>query len=83
MPRDRLEVNMPLGSSRRHLRLLLLPALAVGVLSFAGEAPDDASLSAGTFTIPRFDRQAFSGPAPVLTVKERQIFMTGRSVFNR
>ncbi|HXF15815.1 MAG TPA: hypothetical protein VN496_02365, partial [Burkholderiales bacterium] len=37
----------------------------------------------GSFTIKRFDRQAFSEPAAVLTVKQRQIFMTGRSVFNR
>ncbi|HEX4985542.1 MAG TPA: di-heme oxidoredictase family protein [Burkholderiales bacterium] len=62
---------------------LLLPALVAGTLCFAGNALEDPDLSAGTFTIRRFDAQAFSEPAPVLTVKQRQVFMAGRSVFNR
>jgi len=73
-------------SSRRSLRpFFLLPALllAAGGLAGGEEGADDGTLSAGTFTVRRFDRQAFSEPAPVLTHKQRHMFMVGRSVFNR
>jgi CxxC motif-containing protein (DUF1111 family) len=64
---------------------LLLPVLllAAGGFAVGADDGDDATLSAGSFTIRRFDRQAFSEPAPVLTLKQRQTFMVGRSVFNR
>src|SRR5215470_11028778 len=60
---------------------------ALAVLAFAalaaGSAEMDATLSAGSFTINRFDHTAYSEPAPVLNVKQRQAFMVGRNVFNR
>ncbi|HEV8647504.1 MAG TPA: di-heme oxidoredictase family protein, partial [Burkholderiales bacterium] len=34
-------------------------------------------------TIERFDKAAYSEPAPVLNNKQRQLFMAGRSVFHR
>ena len=46
-------------------------------------ALDDSSLSAGTFTVLLSDQTAYSEPAPVLTRQQRQIFMAGRSVFQR
>ncbi|MEO8006512.1 MAG: di-heme oxidoredictase family protein [Betaproteobacteria bacterium] len=64
----------------------LLPAsllLVAGSLAIGDDATEDLALSAGRFTIQRFDRQAFSEPASVLTQKQRQTFMVGRSVFNR
>lgn len=66
-------------------RFLLLAALLLvaGTLAIGEEALEDPTLSAGTFTIKRSDRQAFSEPASVLTHKQRQMFMVGRSVFNR
>ena len=73
-------------SPKRSLRpSLLLPVLvlAAGGFAIGQDGVDDATLSAGSFTIRRFDRQAFSEPAPVLTHKQRHIFMLGRNVFNR
>ncbi|HEX9452541.1 MAG TPA: di-heme oxidoredictase family protein [Burkholderiales bacterium] len=73
-------------SSRRSLRpSVLLPVflLAAGALAIGADDIEDATLSAGSFTIQRFDRQAFSEPASVLTLKQRQLFMAGRSVFHR
>ena len=73
-------------SPKRSLRpTLLLPILllAAGGLAIGQDGVDDATLSAGSFTINRFDRQAFSEPASVLTSRQRQIFMAGRSVFKR
>jgi CxxC motif-containing protein (DUF1111 family) len=61
-----------------------LAFLAVGSparnLAVAAEA--DPTLSAGDFTIKRFDKTAFSEPAPVLSYKQQQIFMMGRLHFN-
>ena len=73
-------------SPTRSLRpSLLLPVLvlAAGGFAISQDGVDDATLSAGSFTIRRFDRQAFSESAPVLTHKQRHIFMLGRNVFNR
>ena len=72
-------------SKRSLLPSLLLPGvlLAAGGVAIGQDGVDDAMLSAGSFTIRRFDRQAFSEPAAVLTIKQRQIFMVGRNVFNR
>ncbi len=73
-------------SSKRSVRpSVLLPVLllAAGGLAIGQDPSEDPTLSAGSFTIKRFDRQAFSEPAPVLTHKQRLIFMVGRSVFNR
>ena len=65
------------------LPLLLLLLLAAGALAIGADAVEDPTLSAGSFTIRRFDDQAFSEPASVLTAKQRQLFMAGRSVFKR
>ncbi|MEO8166464.1 MAG: di-heme oxidoredictase family protein, partial [Betaproteobacteria bacterium] len=73
-------------TSKRSLRpLLLLPALMLAIESSAigEETAGDASLSAGSFTLARFDARAYSEPAPVLTRRQRQMFMVGRNVFNR
>jgi len=43
----------------------------------------DASLSAGSFTVQRYDQAAFSEAATVLNAKQRQAFMYGRNVFHR
>ena len=71
--------------SKRSWRLSLLPLilLAAGALAIGADAVEDPTLSAASFTIRRFDRQAFAQPASVLTSKQRQTFMVGRSVFNR
>ncbi|HVY08190.1 MAG TPA: di-heme oxidoredictase family protein [Burkholderiales bacterium] len=58
-------------------------ALALGAIAIAGQTLDGEALSAGSFTIARFDVHAFSEPAGVLTLKQRETFMVGRSVFNR
>ena len=70
-------------SSLRPSVLLPVLLLAAGALAIGQDGIEDATLSAGSFTIKRFDRQAFSEPAGVLTLKQRQTFMVGRSVFNR
>ncbi len=73
-------------SSKRSLRpspLLPVLLLAAGGVAIGQEGVDDATLSAGSFTIKRFDRQAFSEPAAVLDARQRQLFMAGRSVFHR
>jgi len=44
---------------------------------------DPAALSAGAFTIARFDAEAFSEPAPVLDYKQTQRFLRGRHHFNQ
>ncbi len=62
------------------LAVLLLTA---GAIVMAADSLEEDAQSAGSFTIRRFDRRAFSEPAPVLSLKQRQIFMAGRSVFNR
>ena len=56
--------------------------LAIGALAGESSAPD-STLSAGSFTIKRFDQSAYSEPAAVLNSKQRQAFMVGRNVFNR
>jgi CxxC motif-containing protein (DUF1111 family) len=65
-----------------HIALPVL-SLAAGAFALAEEFAEDPSLSAGRFTIRRLDRQAFSEPADVLNARQRQMFMAGRSVFNR
>ena len=57
--------------------------LAAGAFARAEDITEDPSLSAGSFTIRRFDSQAFSEPAAVLNTRQRLLFMAGRSVFNR
>jgi CxxC motif-containing protein (DUF1111 family) len=70
------------------LRTWILSAFGAGaafaIVGLARANPEaDASLSAGSFTLTRFDQAAYSEPASVLNVKQRQAFMVGRNVFNR
>ena len=63
--------------------MVLWSVLFVG-LAVADTAPlSRDSLSAGNFTVARFDAGAYSEPAPVLSARERQTFMVGRNVFQR
>ena len=75
--------HKPLKRSLRPIVLLPVLLLAAGAVAIGQDAAQDAELSAGSFTIRRFDRQAYSEPASVLTAKQRQLFMAGRSVFKR
>ena len=59
-----------------------LTALTLAALADANPEADP-SLSAGSFTLNRFDQAAFSEPASVLNAKQRQAFMFGRNVFHR
>ena len=62
----------------------LIPLAAAGALSAAiVEGIDDEALSAGTFTIARFDADSFAEPAPVLTYRQQQKFLRGRHHFNQ
>ena len=62
----------------------LIPLAAAGALSAAiVEGIDDEALSAGTFTIVRFDADSFAEPAPVLTYRQQQKFLRGRHHFNQ
>lgn len=53
------------------------------VLGCSAAHAQDARLSAGDFTIDRFDAEAFAEPAPVLTFPQHQTFMRGRHHFNQ
>ncbi|MGD2140171.1 MAG: di-heme oxidoredictase family protein [Burkholderiales bacterium] len=57
--------------------------VVAGTAVAAPKALDEAALSAGTFTVDLTDRTAYSEPAPVLTRRQREKFMAGRSVFRR
>ena len=72
---------LPISALR--FSVVLLGLLAAGAIAVARDQADDAALSAGTFTIERFDKAAYSEPAAVLNSKQRQLFMAGRSVFHR
>ncbi len=63
--------------------LLVLGLLGAGATADTRDKPDEAALSAGTFTVARFDKSAYSEPAPVLNIKQRQFFMVGRIIFHR
>jgi CxxC motif-containing protein (DUF1111 family) len=65
-----------------------LPAVLAGtVLAGAAGAQVDAlapeALSAGSFTSTRFDVEAYSEPAPVLSFQQLQKFLRGRHHFNQ
>lgn len=57
--------------------------LGACVPSALADAPVDRTLSAGSFTVKRFDQLAFFEPASVLNLKQHQMFMVGRNVFQR
>ncbi|HUM04330.1 MAG TPA: di-heme oxidoredictase family protein [Terriglobales bacterium] len=56
---------------------------AAGGLAIDQDRLEDAALSAGTFTINRADREAYSKPAPVLDYRQRERFLRGRHHFNQ
>jgi CxxC motif-containing protein (DUF1111 family) len=65
-------------------------AAALALTCVAGAAPlaavdeiDPAALSAGGFTLVRFDSEAYSEPAPGLSLAQQQKFMRGRHHFNQ
>ena len=55
---------------------------AVGAVA-AIDQLDPAALSAGDFTLARFDQSAFEQPAAVLDYKQLQRFLRGRHHFNQ
>jgi CxxC motif-containing protein (DUF1111 family) len=59
---------------------IILVSAAVGVAQSA--EGDEATLSAGSFTLNRADAEAYAEPAPVLDYKQQQVFMRGRVHFN-
>ena len=62
---------------------VLLSAL-IAAFSCARAAEDgDVWLSAGAFTVPVTDAQAYSQPAPVLSERQRAAFARGRAAFDR
>ena len=58
-------------------------AIAVGATLAAGDAVDDPTLSAGTFTVQRFDRDAYLQPVPGLERRQLQAFQRGRKHFDK
>jgi CxxC motif-containing protein (DUF1111 family) len=56
---------------------------AVAALAFAGSEMEDASLSAGAFTVQRFDRDAYLQPVPGLERRQLQAFQRGRKHFDK
>jgi CxxC motif-containing protein (DUF1111 family) len=64
---------------------LTIAALACTIASVMADDQDSVqrALSAGSFTVKRFDQSAFIEPAPVLTHAQHQQFMFGRNVFQR
>ncbi len=88
---DELHPNtlMSMHVDRTAIRAFALPACVValsalaGAIAFANDEPDDPTLSAGAFTIRRFDAGAFSQPARVLNYRQIERFMRGRHHFNQ
>ena len=69
---------------RQTIRSLTVVLVIVAGSAMAGNsAIPVAALSAGTFTVQLTDQSAFTEPAPVLTRRQREVFMNGRSIFNR
>lgn len=62
----------------------LVVALCTALLSFYCTADNSVDeRSAGTFTVPRADEDAYFQPAPALSERQQQIFARGRSTFTR
>ncbi len=58
--------------------------VALAVLASADEPKlSDLALSAGEFTLNRADAESYAEPAPVLDLKQREVFMRGRVHFNQ
>jgi CxxC motif-containing protein (DUF1111 family) len=55
----------------------------VAALAFAGSTAEHASLSAGTFTVQRVDRDAYLQPVPGLEPRQLQAFQRGRKHFDK
>jgi CxxC motif-containing protein (DUF1111 family) len=61
----------------------LLPALVLGAACLAAADAPDPALSAGAFTVPLADANAYSQPAPALSERQRASVLQGRAAFNR
>ncbi len=66
-----------------HARLVLLIALAAALGGLTDPAGSDELATAGAFTVPVTDAQAFSRPAPALSERQHAAFLRGQSEFNR
>ena len=64
-------------------RPALLIALATALGGLTDPAGSDELASAGAFTVPVTDAQAFSRPAPALSERQRAAFLRGQAEFNR
>jgi len=73
-------LKMPIPIRLRHAVLAVLACAMASVMADEGA---QRALSAGSFTVMRFDRTAYTEPAPVLTLQQHQQFMFGRNVFQR
>jgi CxxC motif-containing protein (DUF1111 family) len=74
---------MRLSRPVARVALLAGASLAAVCAVAAIEDIDPAALSAGVFTLARFDEHAFEEPAAVLDFKQNQRFMRGRHHFNQ
>lgn len=68
---------------RMHSRHLLVCALLCAIAGVMADEGAQRALSAGAFTVMRFDQSAYMEPAPVLSLSQHQQFMFGRNVFQR
>ena len=62
--------------------IALLAAASIGAIA-AARSDDPATLSAGAFTVQRFDSEAYLQPAPVLDRRQLQSFKLGRHHFDK
>ncbi len=66
------------------LQRALLGAVCIGGAALAAPATlEPEALSAGEFTIDRADADAYREPAPVLSYRQREVFLRGRQHFNQ
>jgi CxxC motif-containing protein (DUF1111 family) len=68
----------------RYPALVPILAAAAALTAFAAsESVSDSTLSAGTFTVQRFDREAYLQPAAVLDRQQLMAFHRGRKHFDK
>jgi CxxC motif-containing protein (DUF1111 family) len=58
-------------------------AVTATPMLLAEESGEDPLASAGSFTLKRADADAFAEPAPVLNLRQQEVFMRGRVHFNQ
>lgn len=64
------------------LAMILVALVGTGAFAGGADAIPEKALSAGSFTVSRFDVDAFTEPAPGLTYAQRERFLRGRHHFN-